>query len=76
MCEVADETNATNINGQADCSMCGSSVSLNWNNTQHVLEHMGTHILHDPKLNTSEERVGYASGQHPCVKSMSKRGMV
>ncbi|KAH9055083.1 hypothetical protein EDB83DRAFT_2225333 [Lactarius deliciosus] len=30
----------------------------NQKNTQHVLEHMGAHILHDAKLNASKERCG------------------
>ena len=59
MCDVASETNnANNIDGHADCSRCGPAATIDWDNTQRVLEHMGSHILHDPKLNRTEERCG------------------
>ena len=74
VCEVADEMNATNIDGQANCLMCGSSISLNWNNMQRVLEHMGAHILHDLKLNASEEQCGLCLRPAPMCQIYVKKG--
>lgn len=74
VCKVAGETNATDVNGQADCSMCGSSITLNWNNMQHILEHMGTHILHDLKLNASEEQFGLCLRPAPMCQIYVKNG--
>ncbi|KAF8261730.1 hypothetical protein EI94DRAFT_1605174 [Lactarius quietus] len=42
----------------SDCSRCGLSVTLNWKNGQHILEHMGAHIQHDGLLDSSEEICG------------------
>jgi hypothetical protein len=58
VCEVANETEKTQIDGHADCSRCGPTVKIDWENTQRVLEHMGAHILYDPELNCTEERCG------------------
>lgn len=74
VCKVAGETNVTDVNGQANCSMCGSSVTLNWNNMQHILEHMGTHILHELKLNASEERFGLCLRPAPMCQIYVKNG--
>ncbi|KAF8257898.1 hypothetical protein EI94DRAFT_1626623 [Lactarius quietus] len=41
-----------------DCSRCEPSVTLNWKNSQCVLEHMGAHIQHDSLLDSSEEICG------------------
>lgn len=56
MCEVASETDTTKIDGHADCSRCGPAAKIDWENMQRILEHMGSHILYDPKLNHMEER--------------------
>jgi hypothetical protein len=58
VCEVASETENTQIDGHADCSRCGPAAKIDWENTQRVLEHMGAHILYDAKLNCTEERCG------------------
>jgi hypothetical protein len=58
VCEVASETDSAKIDGHADCSRCGPGAKIDWEHTQRVLEHMGAHILHDPKLNRTEERCG------------------
>ena len=58
MCEVSGETDNAKIDGHADCSRCGPAARIDWENTQRVLEHMGAHILNDPKLNHSDERCG------------------
>lgn len=58
MCEAASDANTTKINDHADCSRCGQAAKLDWENTQQILEHMGAHILYDPKLNRTEERCG------------------
>ena len=58
MCEVESETDTAKIDGHADCSRCGPAAKLEWENTQRVLEHMGAHVLYDPKLNRTEERCG------------------
>ena len=55
MCEVASETDTAKINGHVDRSRCGPAAKIDWENMQHVLEHMGSHILYDPKLNHMEE---------------------
>jgi hypothetical protein len=55
VCEVASETENTEIDGHADYARCGPATKINWENTQRVLEHMGAHILYDPELNCTEE---------------------
>ena len=55
MCEVASKTNSINIDGHADCSRCGPATKIDWENTQRVLEHMGSRILCDPNVNRTEE---------------------
>jgi hypothetical protein len=61
-CFVCDEkpsnVDTNNLNESCDCARCGPSVVLNWKNGQRVLEHMGAHILHDSRLDSSEERCG------------------
>ena len=58
MCEAASDANTTKIDDHADCSRCGQAAKLDWENTQRILEHMGAHILYNPKLNRTEERCG------------------
>lgn len=72
MCKVASKTDTAKIDSHTDCSKCGPAAKIDWENMQHILEHMGAHILHDPKLNCMEERCGlqYVFGQQPCVPSM------
>ena len=54
------------MNGDTnDCSRCEPSVVLNWKNAQHVLEHMGAHVLFDNLLDTSEELCGMCI--HPTL---------
>ncbi|KAH9010202.1 hypothetical protein EDB83DRAFT_2234425, partial [Lactarius deliciosus] len=55
VCNVSNDTMA-DLDGQADCPRCAPPMKLDQKNTQHVLEHMGAHILHDAKLNASKER--------------------
>ncbi len=60
-CFVCDKkpSNYMNPNSQScDCSRCGPSIILNWKNGQRILEHMGAHILHDSRLDGSEECCG------------------
>ena len=60
-CFVCDEKLTDDVNRtsqSSDCSRCGPAVSLNWKNGQHVLEHMGAHVLHDSMLDSSEELCG------------------
>jgi hypothetical protein len=60
-CFVCEEksTDFMDPNSQnGDCPHCGPLVTLNLKNGQCVLEHMGTHILYDSKLDSSEERCG------------------
>jgi hypothetical protein len=74
MCKSAGEMNTADIDGQADCAMCGPFAGVNWGNTQRVLEHMGTHILHDTKLNASEERCGLCLRPAPMCQIYIKKG--
>jgi hypothetical protein len=55
VCEVASETENTQIDGHVDCSRCGPVAKINWENTQCALEYMGAHILYNPELNCTEE---------------------
>ena len=63
-CFVCDEkpsnadTKADADNENSDCPRCGPSVTLNWKNGQRVLKHMGAHILHDGKVDSSIELCG------------------
>ena len=53
--EVSNEATA-DPDREGNCPRCGpSAVKLDWKQTQHVLEHMGAHILFDVTLNASEE---------------------
>ncbi|KAI0282409.1 hypothetical protein BC826DRAFT_874317, partial [Russula brevipes] len=54
----AKESEEASVDGHTDCSRCGSAVTIDWENTQRVLEHMGAHILFDPELNRTQERCG------------------
>lgn len=54
--------------------MCGPSAELNWKNMQRILEHMGAHILHDAKLNASEERCGLCLKPAPMCQVYIKKG--
>jgi hypothetical protein len=58
VCEVASETDTAQINGHADCSRCRPAAKIDWENTQCVLEHMGAHILYNPKVNRTKQRCG------------------
>jgi hypothetical protein len=74
VCESSGEINLIDIDGQANCLMCGPSVGLNWKKTQRVLEHMGAHILYDAKLNSSEERCGLCLKPAPMCHIYLKKG--
>jgi hypothetical protein len=58
VCEVASKTDSAKIDSHTDCSRCRPATKIDWDNMQRVLEHMGAHILHDPKLSRMEERCG------------------
>lgn len=66
--------NTADIDGQADCTMCGPTAALNWRNTPRILEHMGAHILYDTKLNASEERCGLCLRPAPMCQIYIKKG--
>jgi hypothetical protein len=73
VCDVSNDATA-DLDGQADCSRCGPSVKLEWKHTQRVLEHMGSHILYDVTLNTSEEYCGLCLRLAPmCQVYLAKR---
>ncbi|KAH9048709.1 hypothetical protein EDB84DRAFT_1599694, partial [Lactarius hengduanensis] len=57
VCEASNELTA-DIDGQANGSRCGTRAKLDWKNTQHILEHMGAHVLYNTTLNTAEEHCG------------------
>ncbi|KAH9072191.1 hypothetical protein EDB83DRAFT_2220323 [Lactarius deliciosus] len=57
ICEASNDLTA-DLDGQANCSRCGTRVKLDWRNTQRILEHLGAHILYDTTLNTTEEHCG------------------
>ena len=63
-CFVCDEkpsnadTKADADNENSDCPRCGPFVILNWKNGQCVLKHMGAHILHDGKVDSSIKLCG------------------
>jgi hypothetical protein len=72
---VCDEqpTNLDLNSQSCDCPRCGPSVTLNWKNGQRVLEHMGAHVLHDSKLDGSEERCGLCLRPAPmCLLYLRK----
>ena len=58
MCDEKLTDNVNRTSQSSDCSRCGPAVSLNWKNGQHVLEHMGAHVLHNSMLDSSEELCG------------------
>ncbi|KAH8992267.1 hypothetical protein EDB86DRAFT_2806286, partial [Lactarius hatsudake] len=75
ICEVSNDSTA-DLDGQANCSRCGTKAKLDWKNTQRILEHMGAHILHDTTLNTTEERCGLCLRPAPlcCIYLMKGHG--
>ena len=70
VCKASNKDSA-DLDGHADCPRCGLAVKLDWKNTQHILEHMGAHILYDVTLNSSKEQCGLCLRPAPmalCVR--------
>ena len=65
MCDEKLTDNVNRTSQSSDCSRCGPAVSLNWKNSQRVLEHMGTHVLHNSMLDSFEELCGLCL--HPTL---------
>lgn len=77
-CFVCDEkpsnADTKNANESCDCTRCEPSVNLNWKNGQCVLEHMGTHILHDSMLDGSEEHCSLCLHPAPMCQLHLRKG--
>lgn len=72
--EVSNEATA-DPDREGDCPRCRpSAVKLDWKQTQHILEHMGAHILFDATLNASEEYCGLCLHPSPMCQIYINKG--
>jgi len=56
------------------CPACGPDVTLDLSQGQRVLEHLGAHILHDPKVERLVERCGLCLRPSPICEYYLKKG--
>jgi len=79
-CFVCQEDKATDCPGNIryetlDCSVCGPRVQVNQSNRQHILEHMGMHILFNSTIgNNSQELCHLCLCPSPMCRLNLKKG--
>jgi hypothetical protein len=64
VCESDDVAQQTLYSGENMCSTCTPPARINRSNTQHLLEHIGSHILYDSKVTLKSEPCGF------CLRPM------
>lgn len=62
--------------GSLNCPCCVPSVPLNVKNGQHVLEHIGAHILHDPGVDKTWPVCGFCLQPPTLCQYFVKKSML
>ncbi|KAF8223168.1 hypothetical protein L208DRAFT_1318277, partial [Tricholoma matsutake] len=73
-CFICETHQEVEENGTSSCPRCSPTVTLDLSQGQHILEHIGAHILHDPGLTQSTELCGLCLWPPPFCQFFLTKG--